>query len=728
MTKASNASPGARPPAIILPRERKVDPKLSGGIEVRLTSPPTLTVESDPTANGLSLPQDSGASISRFPIPDNRVNGEDGSLGGEDSGLDVRIPTSRLVSRPTSPSPSLLSQIDTDSSASSGIRSREGNEGLSSAKTGEDTPEGEDGELETRMKGEEARRVERERQREEARKLEQSRDLHQCWNFQLPVLPARKLLQLDDPDAEWEFDIQALIYSIQRGAKAEQVKVYLERCSKSGGSVDVNRSVEKFPAMFYAVESNKERLVRIFVQYGGDMKCLATYRDCHRIPLLAFAVINALKLDRPTTAMVATLLSLGATADVIPKAFYDPFFEDLPINGPSKDKITDLSDLGKSWCESKETRKSLARALDLTQRYYLYKSTMIPQPGPAHRQITRLYDADPLWEVPYLLIGQIAAAAMVTERMVTNLVIPSKKPMVLVFAGPSGHGKTELARKLKDLLSLDMLTVDCTTFSSESGLFGPRTGIVGNERGSKLNNFLSTKDGQRAIVFMDEFEKTNSSVHNALLIPFDNGEYEDRRSGNMVDCSKVIWVLATNAVDSTILRFCEENQEVLHPTYREEAEKRNQLKNLCQTIQSAFKDRFDPPLTGRITAFVPFLPFAPGEQAVGAHKYILEFVDRARAKVVMNPCKNEPFQPFGNVRLRIPRDASLCTHLAASYYQKDLGIRSLKNSVEALKNEVVQEYLRSLNKIEETNALTDFVVDLDKDEITVTRADRHRGI
>jgi ATP-dependent Clp protease ATP-binding subunit ClpA len=68
-----------------------------------------------------------------------------------------------------------------------------------------------------------------------------------------------------------------------------------------------------------------------------------------------------------------------------------------------------------------------------------------------------------------------------------------------------------------------MEIIDCTTFSSEGGLFGPRMGIVGTEKGSRLNNFLARKHGQRALVFMDEFEKTNHSVHNALLLPFDNG-------------------------------------------------------------------------------------------------------------------------------------------------------------------------------------------------------------
>jgi hypothetical protein len=70
-----------------------------------------------------------------------------------------------------------------------------------------------------------------------------------------------------------------------------------------------------------------------------------------------------------------------------------------------------------------------------------------------------------------------------------------------------------------------MEVIDCTTFPSESGLFGPRKGLQGNQEGTALNRFLVDHHGKRAIVFMDEFEKTNSSVHNALLVPFAEGRY-----------------------------------------------------------------------------------------------------------------------------------------------------------------------------------------------------------
>lgn len=104
-----------------------------------------------------------------------------------------------------------------------------------------------------------------------------------------------------------------------------------------------------------------------------------------------------------------------------------------------------------------------------------------------------------------------------------QLALASDKPLVFMFAGPSGHGKTEIARSLGKLMSMDMISVDCTTFKSEMELFGARPPYMESLRGSLLNNFLATKTGTRSIVFMDEFEKTSKEIHNALLVPFDQG-------------------------------------------------------------------------------------------------------------------------------------------------------------------------------------------------------------
>ena len=105
----------------------------------------------------------------------------------------------------------------------------------------------------------------------------------------------------------------------------------------------------------------------------------------------------------------------------------------------------------------------------------------------------------------------------------SHLALQKKRPLVLVFAGPSGHGKTELARNFRDLISMDLQVVDCTIFKQDNELFGPRPPYAGHEDGSALNNFLAANAGRRCIVFMDEFEKTGKDIHNTLLLPFQDG-------------------------------------------------------------------------------------------------------------------------------------------------------------------------------------------------------------
>lgn len=143
-----------------------------------------------------------------------------------------------------------------------------------------------------------------------------------------------------------------------------------------------------------------------------------------------------------------------------------------------------------------------------------------------HRQVAKLKHAEPILGIPYFLIGQTIASDRLLQKLLSHLVIPSNRPLVLAFAGPSGHGKTELARRLGYLLGLDLEVVDCTIVRREIELFGPREPFRGAEKGSSINNFLAKHAGERCIVFLDEFEKTTSDIHQALLLPFDNGKYE----------------------------------------------------------------------------------------------------------------------------------------------------------------------------------------------------------
>jgi ATP-dependent protease Clp ATPase subunit len=273
-------------------------------------------------------------------------------------------------------------------------------------------------------------------------------------------------------------------------------------------------------------------------------------------------------------------------------------------------------------------RPLLARAVNLSQRYFLEKTFKDKRPSDRQLQVAITHKATALLGISYLMIGQAAAAKSVTQKLLSHMALPRSRPLVMVFAGmeksplfitsfhkltslpigPSGHGKTELAKRMGELLSMEMECIDCTEMRYETDLFGPKKPYIGHELGAPLNNFLARLAGRRGIVFLDEFEKTTKEVQNALLIPFDEGKfslqfsshpmlthsetgkYTDRRHRTLIDSSKIIWIIATNALDNIILDFCDINQvQVQTEDSMRHAELMTDLSNrLKQQLKSAF--------------------------------------------------------------------------------------------------------------------------------------------
>ena len=123
------------------------------------------------------------------------------------------------------------------------------------------------------------------------------------------------------------------------------------------------------------------------------------------------------------------------------------------------------------WCVS-TFRAALARTLNLTQRYFFVKATTLDSLSGREKQIAKAYHITALLEVPYHLIGQRPATTMVLSKVFGHLALCADTPLVLLYAGPSGHGKTELAKQMGDFKSIDTLVVDCTEMQVETDMFG----------------------------------------------------------------------------------------------------------------------------------------------------------------------------------------------------------------------------------------------------------------
>ena len=97
-----------------------------------------------------------------------------------------------------------------------------------------------------------------------------------------------------------------------------------------------------------------------------------------------------------------------------------------------------------------------------------------------------------------------------------------------------------------------------------------------------------------------------------------------------------------------------------------------------------------------------------------AHKYLLELGQDVRSPVKLTPGQEHL---IGNVHLRIRRDASVCSSLAADGYHRDLGARSLITAVSTVRELLVDAYLGMDEAITEQDGAVEFVVDVNGGEI-----------
>jgi len=255
------------------------------------------------------------------------------------------------------------------------------------------------------------------------------------WNLWLPKIPPPPSFQPGGLDGSAGFSIRDLVGAVQHDTPYEKILAYLGHHSHpSANSIKahINDPVEGFPAMFYAAATNNEWIIRLFFKYGGNVN--AVYGS-PPLPLLVFAIANSKTIEYDTTTSVATLLSLGADASVVPKAFYSPFCQDLPERGPSDEDLGNLDDLKIQWCKSLDTRAMVAETLNLTQRYHLEKSSKLEKPTERQRQVAVRNYSEDLFGIPYFLIGQSAATQLLMKELLHGMLRHRRDPLVLVFAG-----------------------------------------------------------------------------------------------------------------------------------------------------------------------------------------------------------------------------------------------------------------------------------------------------
>lgn len=205
-------------------------------------------------------------------------------------------------------------------------------------------------------------------------------------------------------------------------------------------------------------------------------------------------------------------------------------------------------------------------------------------------------------ELEQRVVGQELAITAVSDairRSRSGLSDPGRPMGVFLFMGPTGVGKTELAKALAEQLFNQeeaLIRLDMSEYMekhSVSKLIGSPPGYIGYEEGGQLTEALRRKP--YAVVLFDEIEKAHHDVFNILLQIFDDGRLTDSK-GRVVNCKNALFIMTSNLGSDQLL------SKIEHSASRLDKE------GILAVLDPIIKLHFRPEFINRLDDILPFLP------------------------------------------------------------------------------------------------------------------------
>ena len=269
----------------------------------------------------------------------------------------------------------------------------------------------------------------------------------------------------------------------------------------------------------------------------------------------------------------------------------------------------------------------------------------------------------------------VAALAKSVKRARAGFRNPEKPEGCFLFVGPTGCGKTELARSLAKLLKEPLLRYDMSEYQEKhtvSRLVGSPPGYVGFEEGGQL--VKDVRKNPHSVILFDEIEKANADIYNVLLQVLDYGQLTDNQ-GRKADFRSCIIIMTSNAG----ARDLEKNGIGFGS---------DKGGNLEASLKEAVEREFPPEFRNRLDAVIPFnfLDFEVAKKV--CRKEIKKLADRMLQKKVV-----------------LEVTEKCVDFLAEKGYSKDFGARNIARTVEdEIADKIVDEVL--FGRLEKSGKVT----------------------
>src|SRR5271154_1154246 len=263
-----------------------------------------------------------------------------------------------------------------------------------------------------------------------------------------------------------------------------------------------------------------------------------------------------------------------------------------------------------------------------------------------------------------MVFGQdraIEALAAAIKLARAGLREPEKPIGNYLFCGPTGVGKTEVARQLASIMGIELIRFDMSEYMerhSVSRLIGAPPGYVGFDQGGLLTD--SIDQHPHAVLLLDEIEKAHPDLFNILLQVMDHGKLTDH-NGKTVDFRNVVLIMTTNAGASDLAKeaigFAREGRE--------------------GEDEEAIKKLFTPEFRNRLDATISFAPLSPETIGRVVDKFVLQLEEQLAER---------------NVTIELDPDAR--AWLAEKGYDPLFGARPLARVIqEHIKKPLAEELL-----------------------------------